>query len=550
VPPGAPAPRSLLGELRDDLRVQRLQTLLDQPDGAFFWVADAETLRFRLVSRGVDARLGYPISQWLAEPGFFLNRVHPDDRGSVLAAFEGLAPGGPPWRCEHRLLSRDGQVLWVHTGIRAERVGGRVELYGVCFDVTERRRAEGLQRFLAETTAVLSSSLDYEATLAALARLVVPELCDWCVIDEVRVDGTIGQAASCHADPSLLPRIAELGRFRFTDPLGPTAIARVARTGRATLLQDIWRPRRLAEALGAAVNAHFDGLHARSGMLVPLLAKDRLLGTMALFAYASGRRYVEADLTQAQHIARQAALSIDNARLYREAQRAIRIRDDVLAVVSHDLRNPVTAIQMTAAQLLTDAPPERQAERSHSAALRIRRSVDRMQRLLSDLLDVSRIEAGNLAIVPDLQLADALVTEAVDMQLPLASEKSVRLVAETVAGPATLRGDRDRILQVFSNLVGNALKFTPRGGTIRVRAQVDGGRVIFSVKDDGEGIAADQLPYVFDRYWRGRRTGSQGAGLGLAISKGIVEAHGGQIWAESQLGKGTRVSFTLPLAAS
>jgi signal transduction histidine kinase len=281
-------------------------------------------------------------------------------------------------------------------------------------------------------------------------------------------------------------------------------------------------------------------------MIVPMAARGRVLGAMTFATTGAGRRYGQADLEMAQHLARRSALAVENARLYAEAQRAIRARDDVLAIVSHDLRNPLHAIGM-ASNLLArpGAPPSR--VRAHAAA--IERATRRMGRLIRDLLDSSRLETGRLVLERQAAQVGVLLAEAVAILAPLAAEKPITLVLASAAEGLEVYCDRERLLQVLSNLIGNALAFTAAGGTVTISAEADGAYVRFSVQDTGVGIPVEHQRRIFDRYWRSRES-RQGTGLGLAIAKGIVEAHGGRIWVESSPGEGATFRFTLPRTAA
>lgn len=229
--------------------------------------------------------------------------------------------------------------------------------------------------------------------------------------------------------------------------------------------------------------------------------------------------------------------------LKQKAEAATLARDEVLATVSHDLRNPLGTIY-TAATLLRDVPLQEDARRRQVEI--ICRTAERMEALIKDLLDVSRMEAGRFSIDPTPERTTSLMREAREMLANVAESNNVEL-AEADLHEAAVMADRDRVLQVFSNLIGNALKFTPAGGTVTLAAESCDDGVCFHVRDTGPGIAPDDLPRIFDRFWHGGAGG--GSGLGLAIAKGIVEAHGGRIWAESD-GSGSRFSFTLPLAGS
>jgi signal transduction histidine kinase len=292
----------------------------------------------------------------------------------------------------------------------------------------------------------------------------------------------------------------------------------------------------------------FAPLDPKSIIAVPLLVQGKLLGMMALVSSTSSRVYGPADLRLAEEFAERAALSIESARLYRVAQQAIQARDGVLGIVAHDLRNPLSVISMQAALLRRrGAEPDR---RSRTSAEMIERSVARMDRLIQDLLDVTRIEAGQLSIERKRVPAVQVVVDVLESQKLLASAASLDLQIEVPPKLPDLWADRDRVMQVFENLVGNALKFTAPGGRITIGAKPRDGEVLFWVADTGAGVPAHEVEHLFERFWQARKTDRNGAGSGLPIAKGIVEAHGGRIWVESKIGAGTTVLFTVPTAPS
>jgi signal transduction histidine kinase len=283
-----------------------------------------------------------------------------------------------------------------------------------------------------------------------------------------------------------------------------------------------------------------------SFVAVPLLMRGQPLG--ALFLGSSTRSHVfgQDDLRLAEELAERAAMAIESARLYRSAVYAAQLRDQVLSVVAHDLRNPLSTILLHTSALKLQIPdPERRTQNPMEV---IYRAAAHMNRMIQDLLDVAVLEAGQLSIERGRLSADKLVHEAVEMQTPLASSSSIELRVEVASDVPDIWGDRDRLLQVFENLIGNGIKFTPAGGRITVGAKLRDKEVVFWVADTGTGIRSEDLPCVFDRFWQANRTGRQSAGLGLPITRGIVEAHGGRIWVESSAGRGSTFFFTIPRA--
>jgi PAS domain S-box-containing protein len=415
-------------------------------------------------------------------------------------------------------------------------------------DVTERKKAEETQRFLADASAVLARSLDYRATLARLARLALPRLADWCVID-VLENGAFARIEVAHRDPAWQDRVQGLRDFPPLPPRPHPSIT-VIETGEPELIETVSDAYLQAIATSPGHLRLLRDLDPRSILVVPLVARGRNLGAFGLFSCRTDRSYEPDDRLLATELARRAALAVDNARLYREAKEAVAARDEVLGVVSHDLGNPLSAIRVSTRVLdrLLD-PGAGDAVRAQLDG--IRRAGLQMERLIRDLLEIRRIEAGRLRLVRRPEHTRELVLEAVRAFRDVAAEQGVALECRIAAGlPDTIRVDADRIQQIFSNFIGNALKFTPSGGTVTLLAGADGdGGIEFAIQDTGPGIPPEHLPRVFDRFWQASQQGSHGVGLGLAIAKGLAEAHGGAVAVHSEPGGGSRFSFTIPTDA-
>ena len=399
-------------------------------------------------------------------------------------------------------------------------------------------------RFFAEATTIFAASLDYRETLAAVVRLAVPLLADVCFIDEVPEDGKVRRLEVAFADRAkqdLAPRL----RRELPSADWPPALEKVMASGASVLAAEV-----SVEDLARGEAIDLEVMRAvgpRSLIAVPLVARGRTLGVLNFIMAGSGRRYSAAELGFAEELARRAAVAIDNARLYEQAQRAIRARENLLAVVSHDLRNHLGVI-VTSLAILTITLQAKNVNKSRDQLARAQRLADRMRRLVDDLLDTSSIEAGRFAIEPQRHTVASLVSEALDAVHPLAASKSLCLKCELPPGLPAVFADAARLQQVFANLLGNAVKFTPEGGTIAVRAEPANDMVTLSVTDTGSGIGEHELPYVFDRFWKTERTARLGTGLGLFLAKSIVEAHGGTIGVASHVGHGSTFFFTLPVA--
>jgi signal transduction histidine kinase len=288
-------------------------------------------------------------------------------------------------------------------------------------------------------------------------------------------------------------------------------------------------------------------LGLRSLLRVPVRDGERPLGVVTLAITTDGRRFTEADRSLGIEIAGRLTATLRNARLYSELQEALRMRDEVVSIVSHDLRNPVHTVTMAAALLLDVGHRLDEAARRQNLTV-IHRSATKMSRLLQDLLDVMKAEASGLSIdVASTDVAAVVAAVIDDFQLQ-ATERGVELSSDVPPDLPPAPADASRVSQVLSNLCGNALKFTGSGGTVRISVVRTGPEMVISVADTGIGIARENLPRVFDRFWQAKRAAHASAGLGLAISKSIVEAHGGRIWVQSEEGRGTTFHFTLPVA--
>jgi PAS domain S-box-containing protein len=450
-------------------------------------------------------------------------------------------------------LRKDGTQMKVSISTAPLRnaAGQATGVVALVADITARKRAEAAQVFLADATTALAATLDYEQTLDILARLCVPALADFCLVD-MRDDatGALRRMVVAHSDPA---RAAAWRAMQDRWPLDMAAdytIPQVIRTGRAAVYGE---PNEAALRATLADEAQIQALLSfdlKGSIIVPLTARGRTFGALTFLSAESGRRYDEQDLALAEELARRAALAVDNARLYRRAQEANRAKDEFLATLSHELRTPLTPIIGWVHMLSAGSAQGDELRRGLDV---IDKNAQALSRLINDLLDMSAILNGKMRI-DRLPVTDRHVLhEAVETVRPEAARRriEIELTADGDGGAGPLvAGDRTRLGQVFWNLISNAVKFSHEGGRVRVRCAASDGEVRVEVEDEGVGIAPEFLPHVFERFRQADMSTTKahaGLGIGLALVKSFVEAHGGAVRASSAgPARGSRFTVTLP----
>lgn len=536
-------------ELRARAALERLDLALRGADLAI-WDWNIQTGEVIFNRRWAEMR-GFRPEEIKPHVDSWRSGVHPDDWPKVQEAltkyFDGLVP---EYQAEFRALTKSGGWMWILDRGKVftrDDNGQPHRMAGTELDITERKRLEHEQEFLAEVGAVLGSTLSYEDTLRNIAQLAVRDLADFCIVDVIEEDGGSRRLKVASRDPSLTP-VCDLFMGVTLEQSHPSLVTSVLKDRRTALFE--FHSPESVESFSQSEESRRALSGADPGFLIatPLLAHGKPLGVITLISSSKSRVYGTPDFRLAEELAQRAALSIENARLFGEAQRAIKTREEVLAVVSHDLGNSLAAIELTV-QLCRKF--ERiDANQIREFADRVHASTSEMHALIADLLDFARIQSGTFSIVASARSLSQVVIPVIDGIRPLAEANQQTLEVNLPSSLPPVAVDVRRVRQVVSNLLRNAIKFTPREGTIRVSACKEDRRIVVLVSDTGPGIPQEHLSKIFDRFWRLPGTEQPGSGLGLSIAKGIVEAHGGRIWAESQLGKGSSIFFTLPQADS
>ena len=718
-----------------------LQELVSNVPGVV-WEAwgkpDVKNQRIDFVSYYVEQMLGYTVEEWLSTPNFWLTIVHEDDKqkaaADALATFKSRKNGINRFRW----VAKDGKVIWVESQstVICDEQGNPVGMRGVTMDISARKQKEIAERFLFEAGTALSSSLDYETTLATVARLAVPHFADWCAVYMRGEDGLAHRLAVTHSDPDKVAWAEEVYQKYPPDPNLPRGLYNVIRSGESEFYPEIPDDLLVESAVDEEHLRLMREIGFKSAMLVPLKVREKVLGVIT-FVNSDSRNHTEADLALAENLANRAALAVDNARLFRaeqlsrqtaeknsdllrrlqtistslshalipkevavavieqglnslgayggvvvllneqknelkvaaaigypdeivenwkhfdlsrnvplaisvrekmpifiesfqdyadkypalvpavtttgsnalisfplliegkilgalgfsfsvpqkfsdddrafleslaqqcaqalerarlyeneqklraEAETANRIKDEFLATVSHELRTPLNAIVGWSSMLVSNRLDSKSAAKAIET---IERNARSQTQIIEDLLDVSRIITGKIHLENSLVNLDSLVASAVDSVRPTAETKGINVLIEIESEDIRILGDAERLKQILWNLLTNAVKFTPKGGNVSVKLGRIESSVQITLKDDGQGIEPEFLPFIFDRFRQADGTTTRahgGLGLGLSIVRYLVEMHGGNIQAESEgAGKGSVFIINLPVAAA
>lgn len=474
--------------------------------------------------------------------------LHPDDLPLFMERFTALlqTPGGQD-SLVYRVRHKDGSWAWIEaTGsnyLHDPQIGAIV---GNFRNITQRKQFEERQRLLNQISEKLATSLDDQITLQEIARLLVPSMADYCRIALLDNQGQIKEIAVNHFEPGKIALVRELYE-QYKDRASSTyGLNSLLETGKSELISAV-TPEVVAPSAqeNPAMLPIIEALGLTSYMGTPLIARHRVIGAITFSSVQPERRYTQEDLAFAQELARRIALTLDNARLYQEAQKAIRARDDFISIASHELRTPVTSLKLYVAVLQKQLARLGEESVAHSLS-KMDTQLNKLTLLIKDLLNVSRIELGRLDFQEDLFDLDAVVKETVEQVQSTTGKHTIRIEGQ-IDRPAW--GDKDRVGQVLTNLLTNAIKYSPQSDTIIVRITSTPDAPVVSVQDFGIGIEQEHIHDIFDRFYRVSDPDEKtypGLGIGLYISHEIIKRHGGTLSVESKKGHGSVFSFTLP----
>ena len=484
--------------------------------------------------------------------GWGWQSVHdPETLPKVLDRWQGSIASGEPFDMVFPLKGADRQFRPFLTRVnplRDER-GRILYWFGTNTDISEQKQAEENSRFLADASAELAAVVDYESTLQKVANLAVPRFADWSAVDLADDDGSLRRLAVAHQDADKVALVRQLMREYPPDPQAPTGGYAVLRSGKPQMISEIPDEMLAQAAQDERHLALIRSLGLKSYICVPLVVSGRTLGLLTFATAESGRHYTETDLALAMDLAHRAAVAIENTTLYQALREADRRKDEFLATLAHELRNPLAPVRSALEILKMPRVDAQTAERSREI---MERQVQHLVRLVDDLLDMSRVMRGKVELRRERVELATIVASAIETVQPLVDAQGHRLHVRISAESLVLDGDPIRLAQVVGNLLTNAAKYTEPNGQIWLTGERAGDMVVLRVRDNGIGIGKEMLPRIFELFEQadhGSTKTQGGLGIGLTLVTNLVEMHNGTVEARSAgLGHGSEFVVQLPLA--
>jgi len=519
---------------------QRLAAIVESSDDAII----SKTLKGIITSwnRGAEQMFGYTAEEAV---GKHINLIIPKhlhkEEDTII---DNIKHGRHITHFETVRRRKDGTLLNISLSISPLRykTGMIIGASKIARDITLRKKREENIKFISEASKILSSSLDYQTTLNKVARLAVPKIADWCVIDMLSPERRLVGVALAHRDIKIIKRAKE---YRKKYPPTPS---QVIKTGVAELYPEVTQDMLTSSIKDKKQLRELLSMGGFSSvMIVPIKERRKPIGTISFISSESKRKYTKEDLAMADELAARASLAIENAKLYKQSQDALRLRDEFISVASHELKTPLTSLRIYTQLLAQRFTDPKKPEWQHFQKLD--NQINRLTQLVYDLLDVSKIQTGRLDFHMTKFDISALVTETVsNMELSAPSHK---LVVSKLS-PIHVFADPDRITQVLINLIDNAVKYSPDARQVKISSQIQKDQVKITIQDFGVGIDKKNQAKIFERFFQVNDPSApafSGLGMGLYISSEIIRRHGGKIAVKSEHGKGATFYFTLPLAS-
>lgn len=546
-------PEELIATARALLRVRSAEAALRESEERFRLVGcatrdvvwDWDLRTNTLVWNEAAATLfRLPNQEILGTAEWWYGRIHPDDRARVVAGLHAVIDGaGEYWYDEYRVLRSDESYATVFDRgyVVHNDANEPARMVGSMLDVSERRRSEDARRFLGDASALLATSLDYEATLKSVARLAVPRIADRCIVYIVDDAGLIRPLEVAAPVREEEERLWDLqNRYPINPDSSTDTVARVIRGG-------------TAEIVSGAPTPHDDDFEPRlikptsSSMVVPLRARGRTLGALVLTSTSAARAYEREQLLVAQELADRAALAVDNAKLYESAVLANRTKSDFLGVMSHELRTPLNAILGYSDLLLLGiAGPI--GDDSKGYVDRVRTCAKHLLQLIEQILVFSRMETGKEPLVREPVALRPLITEVMTLVEPIATEKGLAVHIGSDFPDVTIQSDRTKVNQILMALLTNAIKFT-HAGTIGVEVRAEPDCVVIDVADSGIGISTENIEKIFTPFWQVQQEKTRtagGTGLGLTVARRLAQLLHGDLNVSSRPSRGSTFTLWLP----
>jgi len=524
----------------------RLAAIVESSDDAII----SHDLEGQITSwnKGAENLYGYTATEVLGRPLSLL--TSPDRPDEVQSLLERLKRGERIDHFETVRIHKNGARIDVSLTISPVRnsEGAIVGASKIARDITQAKRNEAALRFLADASKALSELTDVASTLQRVAGLAVPHFADWCTVDMLDPDGALSRVAVAHVDPAKVKLAQELQKRFPADPASPRGLWNILRTGQPEMVPEITEELIRQSTPNPEIRAILHELGLRSYIGVPLVLRGKTIGVITFIAAESGRQYTPTELNLAEDLVNRAAVAIENSKLYSDLKDADRRKDEFLAMLAHELRNPLAPIRNALHIMNSPGVAPDMVKRAHEMT---ERQVQHMVRLIDDLLDVSRIMRGRIELRREAIELSTMIARAVETVHPILDAQGQELVVTTPPDPIWLDADPTRLVQIIGNLLNNAAKFSERSGRIWLTVERDDGEAVLRVRDEGAGIPADLLPHVFDLFVQGDRTLERtrgGLGIGLTVVRKLVELHGGTISVQSDgAGKGSELTVRLPI---